>query len=392
MGDLTYRDMRPEDLSTVARLLNHAFAVPPEGAKEWLASAGHEHMRVVSERPWTAPLACLLRIPMAQYFGGRSVPMLGIAGVAVAPEARGRGLARWMMRECIRRAREEGFALSGLYASTQSLYRQAGYEQAGHRFLIRVALSQIDVRDRGGPVTPLTDAEDSEIRACYAAFASRFDGMLDRGPYVWGRIRKFRDETYHGFGVRDSEGRLDGYVFLTQRRKPESGRHDVILSDLVFLNGAAGRRLLGFLADFQTIGDDLVFAAGPAHPALMLLGQQRYRIEFKGYWMIRVVDAAAALQARGYAGTGKVGVEIDDDLIEQNRGVWTVRSGDGAGRVERGGTADVRATACGLAALYSGFMSPGALALTGAVSGSPEGLQRAAGIFAGSTPWMTDFF
>src|SRR5690606_34027440 len=144
-----------------------------------------------------------------------------------------------------------------------------------------------------------------------------FDGMLDRGPYVWGRIRKFRDETYHGFGVRDSEGRLDGYVFLTQRRKPESGRHDVILSDLVFLNGAAGRRLLGFLADFQTIGDDLVFAAGPAHPALMLLGQQRYRIEFKGYWMIRVVDAAAALQARGYAGTGKVGVEIDDDLIEQ---------------------------------------------------------------------------
>lgn len=48
-----------------------------------------------------APAASLVRVPVGQRFGGRSVPMLGIAGVAVPPERRGGGLARRLMADAI---------------------------------------------------------------------------------------------------------------------------------------------------------------------------------------------------------------------------------------------------------------------------------------------------
>lgn len=391
------------ELAEVSRLVSLAFAGPLEGSTQWMRDSGLENVRVLREeegRGGGRVRACLLRIPMGQHFGGRAVPMVGVAGVAVGPESRGRGLARRMMAELMRELAAEGAPLSALYASTQALYRQVGYEQAGHRFNVRIPLAQIGVRSREPRVEALEEEDLPAIKACYAEFARRFDGMLDRGAYVWERVRKRREEAFHPFGVRGDSGAIEGYLFLTQRRKPDTGRHDVVLSDLAFTSAAAGRRLLGFLADFATVGDDLLFAGGPAHPILTLMDQQRYAIEFKDYWMLRVVDVAAALEARGYAPgiDAEVRLDVRDDVLERNTGRFVLRVRDGRGRVERaevgagGVDGAVRCGPRGLAALYGGFMSPGALALGGLVEGGPEALRAAGAVFAGSTPWMTDFF
>src|ERR1043166_2690224 len=94
MGETMYGPMTEADLPAAVRMIVHAFAGTEEGTRDWLRAAGMKSVRVVREhgKPGAAA-GCLLRIPMGQYFGGRSVSMLGIAGVAVAPEARGRGLA-----------------------------------------------------------------------------------------------------------------------------------------------------------------------------------------------------------------------------------------------------------------------------------------------------------
>src|SRR5690348_10269456 len=101
---LTYRSMQESDWPAVTRLIVHAFAGTPEGTQDWLKFAGPEHVRVVQGETngRSAGRACLLRVPMGQFFGGRSVPMLGIAGVGVAPEVRGRGVAKFMMQEAVR--------------------------------------------------------------------------------------------------------------------------------------------------------------------------------------------------------------------------------------------------------------------------------------------------
>lgn len=376
----------------VARLLHHAFAGPVDGCLEWMRGAGFENFRVVTDDGRT--LGCLLRIPMGQFFGGRSVPMVGIAGVAVAPEARGAGVARWMMARAMRELRAEGVALSGLYASTQALYRQVGFEQAGHRSLITIPLATVGCRERAGEVRPLTDADEPARRACYRDFAARFNGLLDRGDYLWTRTRKNRETAYTGFGVFVGDA-IEGYAFVHQSRK-DSGRHNLVLSDLAYTTPAAGRRLLGFLSDFQTMADDLRFYAGPAHPLLTLMPLQKYAVERFEYWMTRLVDVRAALQARGYAPGVEASArfEITDESCPDNAGLWTLAVRRGAGRLDRGGSSGplIRADIRGLAMLYTGFMSPHEAGLAGLLDATPPDLDAITPIFAGPTPWMTDMF
>ena len=67
-----------------------------------------------------------------QWWGGRRVPMAGVAGVVVAPEYRGRGVGSMLMRGVLQRgASSKGFPLTALYPATTVMYRHLGYEFGG---------------------------------------------------------------------------------------------------------------------------------------------------------------------------------------------------------------------------------------------------------------------
>lgn len=72
--------------------------------------------------------------------------MQGVAGVGVAPEARGLGTAAELMRCALREMHAAGFPISGLYPAAQKLYRSVGYEQAGSRFEVRIPPQSIGLR------------------------------------------------------------------------------------------------------------------------------------------------------------------------------------------------------------------------------------------------------
>ncbi|NUQ68279.1 MAG: GNAT family N-acetyltransferase [Phycisphaerales bacterium] len=389
----TFEIMRDADIATIARVMAHAFAGTRESSAQWLTAAGLEHMRVLRTPDGSTP-ACLMRIPMAQFYGGRSVPMVGIAGVGVAPEARGRGHAAAMMRACVQNLHDEGVALSGLYCSTQALYRRVGYEQAGLRYQIRLPISRISVPGKARNVRPLEKADEPLVRACYAAYAPRFDGALDRGAYCWGRVACFREVEHYPFGFFNVAGDLEGYVYLSQQRLP-TGRHEVWLTDLAFLTPDAGRQILAFFADFEPTADTIVFHGSPAHPLLALLPQQRYSVEFKDVWMIRVTHLERALTSRGYnpGVSAAVTLDLHDDIIASHTGRWTIGVEDGRGTVARGGEGPVLScTIRGLAAMYSGLFTPTQARMLGWCSGGDEAMHAAGAIFHGSMPWMIDQF
>ncbi|MBX3356957.1 MAG: GNAT family N-acetyltransferase [Phycisphaeraceae bacterium] len=397
MAETTYGPLAGDgEVGSVARLIHHAFAGPVDKSEEWLREAGPQHVRVL-RAPGGLIVACLLRVPMAQYFGGASVRMMGVAGVAVSPEARGKGFARTMMREFVREMRGEGFPIGGLYASTQPLYRQVGYEQTGCRFQATVPIHRIDVSEHGLDIRPLVADGEAQVRECYRRFAVRFDGMLDRSEYSWARTKKLREVAYSGFGCFDAHGTLRGYVRLAQTRKPETGGHDLAISDLAFLDATAGRRLLTFMADFATMGEDVVFQCGPIHPLLTMIGARHYRVEKRDYWMTRVLDVKAALEARGWPAGVVAGavIEVTDDLLPENQGIWSIHVADGRARVDRADQATgpvLRANVRGLAAMYSGLYSASQAALAGLVEGDEASLRAADSVFRSTSPWMADFF
>ncbi|HMD25079.1 MAG TPA: GNAT family N-acetyltransferase, partial [Streptosporangiaceae bacterium] len=70
---------------------------------------------------------------MRQWWCGRAVPMAGVASVKVAPEDRGRGVARRLMTALLDEVAARGHPLSVLYPATMPLYRSLGWERAGVR-------------------------------------------------------------------------------------------------------------------------------------------------------------------------------------------------------------------------------------------------------------------
>jgi predicted acetyltransferase len=388
--------MHEGDMPAISRVLHHAFAGTREVVAAWVRESGLEHMRVLRRGDGSTP-ACLLRIPMGQFFGGRSVPMLGIAGVGVAPEARGGGLARRIMTDALREARGEGFAVSALYASTQRLYRKVGYEQAGFRFVHRLPVHRIDAPAGAAGLVPLEPAAWGVIKECGRAMAARFNGNLDRGDYIWRRVGKRRDTEYAPFGLVNASGGVDAYLFLHQERDAQTGRHDVLLSDCAWRTPEGARALLAFLGAFGTTANDVVMHAGPTHLLASLTGLQVTRTSLQELWMLRIIDVPLALSARGYPESLSVEFTIgvrDNDLPE-NDGVWAVRVRDGRAEVRPApgpGPRHIAGCVRGLAMLYTGLATPAQAAGIGIIEGDAGSLEALDGVFHGGVPWMADFF
>jgi predicted acetyltransferase len=329
---------------------------------------------------------------MGQWFGGRSVPMTGVGAVAVAPEARGRGAAFRLMRCALEEMRERGIAISSLYPATQTLFRKAGYEQAGARFAVSVQPYLIGVRDRTASFRSALEADRPAIEALYGGYAPQFSGALERAPYNWDRVYFNRDTPAKGFVVEEN-GAITGYVFRTQDPHAMTG-FDLHVSDMVAVTPGAGRRILTFLADHGSMVRDVRWFGGPADPILALMPEQKYKMDLRFYWMTRIVHLPAALEARGYPEGMRAELHLDvrDDVLPENAKKWVLEVADGVARVREGGKGTLRIDACGLASLYAGFMTPGMLRVAGNLEGDAAAMRTARALFDGHSPWMRDMF
>lgn len=393
---------RPENESenaAMARALAQSFGFEEERARRWMQSAGEDTHRVLRRGGRVA--ATLVLVDMGQFFGGHRVPMGGIAGVAVPPEERGAGAALNLMIACLRELRERGVPISTLYPATQTLYRRAGYEQAGSWFEITVPTAAIHVREKELEIRPATREDQSILRDLYLRRAVHCDGMLDRGTYIWDRVWEFRGEKTLGFIVHRN-GQAEGHVFYLQRRPAVWGRFDLQCTDLVATTPAAARRILSFLADHRSMAQNAIWFGGPTEPILAHLPERTFEVKLNFYWMIRIVDVAGALSARGYPARMKetIRFEITDDVLPENSGRYVLRIEGGRGVVERdsasgGGAGRLRMDVRALASLFSGFRSPAELILAGQMTTDDPQMAQAAGwAFAsvGGGPAMCDMF
>ncbi len=389
------------ELAQYARACALAFiGRPPEAYRDWIAKGVGLANALVARDEHGEVMGGASLVPMGQFFGGRSVPMIGVAAVAVAPEWRGRGAAVAVMREAVREMRARGAAISVLYPALQELYRLVGFEQAGARYETAVPGRLINIRGRepGLRVRTVAGGDDPAIRAAYAAGAAPVDGHLDRGEYIWTRVRDFRGVKAEGFVIEAQGGAIEAYIFFSQRATDHPTlRHNLNVHDMAAATPRAARHLLGFLADHRSMTESIVWhgpAAGPLHA---LLPEQVYRVALHEHWMLRVIDAPAAFAARGYPPglAAEAHLEIGEDpLVPENAGRWVLRVRDGRGSLERGGSGAVRVSLRGLAPLFTGHLSARSLRLAGHLQAEDADL---AGLEAALRPTpggvsMVDFF
>ncbi len=371
-----------------------AFGAPASDRTAYTERVHRDGQRLLREKGRIP--AGLVLLPMAQWFGGRAVPMTGIGDVAVAPEDWGRGAATRLMGSMLRELRDARVPLSALFPATMRLYRSVGYEAAGSAFEVTLATERIEMVDRELDIRPIEDSDTDAIAEAHRAYARRLPSHLDRGPWIWEQIRvpqwspsPVRAEGY----LVEVDGKVEAYFYGKVTGGPEWPKH-LKLTDLVTLTPRAARRILTFLRDHRAQFETILFRGSPNDPLLALLPERAWHIRFNEHWMMRVVDVETALEARGYpeAVSAELHVEVRDELLPENHDRFILEVVGGEASVRRGGegrlTLDVRA----LAPLYTGHLTAQDLRSVGLLDAENRDVGLAIALFAGGAPWMIDHF
>lgn len=393
LHDLELSSALDSDVDRLGGVLSHAFGFPPEEAKIWFERAGAENLRVLKRGG--SVCGGLVEIPMGQWFGGRSVATMGVAGVGVVPEERGRGVAKHLMVSMLREARARGFALSTLYPASVTLYRSAGYERAGARFAVSFDPRTCEV----ARVPEMTVAEalgtPEDVVALYDATARRCPGYIDRGRYVWDRVSKPRGHLTKTFTVAHG-GALEGYVVLSHTMGGADS--SVLVTDLAATTSRAARAILRLLVEYRSLASSVKWHGGASDLFTNLLPERHHTVTLTDWFMVRVVDVARALSSRGWppAAGGAITLEVNDASMPENSGRYAVSLEGGAAKVVAGEAAAgaPRATIGerGLAALYTGHAPSHVLADAGWLEAGDDARALLDAWFAGPYPTMRDFF
>ena len=258
----TVRRLRPADAEAARTLNREAFGFPVEGeqaaasveqpGKRWFGAfdtfegtgageAGHEEL-----------VATAVDREFEGWFGGRVLPVAGIANVTVAAEHRGRGVLTPLLTHLLDRARQRGAVLSTLFPSAPGIYRRFGFEVVADASRVDVASTSLAAVPPAAGVTlrRAGPADAETIRRIYDTWAAGYNGPLTRrGASFPGSD----EELIGGFSgitlVVDDGDDARGYVAWT-RGRGDGGEPGLEVADLVALDVDAHRSLLRTVGSF----------------------------------------------------------------------------------------------------------------------------------------------
>jgi predicted N-acetyltransferase YhbS len=194
---------------------------------------------------------------MEMHFGGRTHATLGLAGVAVAPDSRRRGLGRRICVEAMEEARARGAALSLLYPFRASFYEGLGFTFAGQLEHYRFRTADLEMQPGWEAVERLEANEAAEARALYARVAARSSGMLTRPQSAW---RAMLAEPVRLYAFRAGDDAVRGYALVSDGRserdrragtdaeEPGEASATLRVRELVWETDTAYLALLGWIA------------------------------------------------------------------------------------------------------------------------------------------------
>lgn len=385
-----YSAPQSDNVQQLIATLSQCFISPPDREQIYFNRIGIDNFRILRQN--STVVGGLALLPMQQWWGGQRVPMTGIASVGIAPEHRGAGAAFVLMREMLRELYDANVPLSALYPATQRLYRKVGYEQAGSYTKWSIPTLAIQITDRSLPIHPIVPINFEAFHTLQQHYAQHHNGHLDRHAAIWqDLLSPEANVSMYGYGIGSTQ-HLEGYFILSQRRLQD--KSVLYIHDWAILSTQAGRSLWSFLADHRSQVDEIQWRGAIIDPLMLLLPEQPAKLKTTMQWLLRIIHVPSALEKRGYPASlnTELHLSVQDEILPENTGNFILSISNGKGHVQSGGKGDLAIGIRGLATLYSGFFTPRQLQLTGFLDAPDSALDTATQIFAGSPPWLPDFF
>lgn len=374
--DVEVRRLGPAEGRAVARLSGEAFGVPDGPA------GGGDHERDLDQpgfRWWGVADGPRLVAQAADraydgWFGGRVLPVAGIAGVTVAAEVRGRGVLGPLLLTLLEQARERGAVVSTLFPSAPGIYRRTGYETI-------VTTQEVDVPSSvltalpASPHVTLRRAEEQDaeaVRRVYDAWAAGVDGPLTRRGVSFPASDAELVGAHTGVTLaEDADGRVLGYAAWTRGSGRGTGP-ELSVSDLVAGRTDAYAALLRALGSFSSVASTVRLRTSGHDLARLLLPATSWAPVVEELYMLKVLDVAAAFTGgRCAPGLGWQGTfTLAGDVLPGLDGAYAVVAEGGRLTCGRASATDDRTLAPrGLALLVTGALPCRDLRVLGLLNG-----------------------
>ncbi|HWE54776.1 MAG TPA: GNAT family N-acetyltransferase [Acidimicrobiales bacterium] len=305
------------------------------------------------------------------------VKMGGVTAVGVHPTHRRRGILTRLMAEMLSDGRARNEPVAGLIASESLIYGRFGFGLATESASVTIDSEHAQMYRPA----PELDLELIDVNEAVKVLPDLYDrhrrtrpGEVHLSPVGWeNRLADDPDDR------RGSSGLMiavcdEGYVAYRAKRDEEPAT--LIVENLRGLTDEVEAGLWQYVFDID-LARTVTSHRRPVDEPLRwrLVDPRQLKMTLDDHLWVRVLDVAAAFEARGYASEGRLvfdvaapPVPLADDAVP---GRWVLEAGaDGAicRAAGAGEEADIRLDVTALGALYLGGFPASALAAAGRIS------------------------
>jgi predicted acetyltransferase len=413
--DIDVRAITEADIPDWIRALNTGFLRSPAVSEREVADRGSY---IIPERTLGAfdggrCVATFRSFPQElTAVGGTAVPAHAITNVTVTPTHRRRGLLTRMMARDLAAAKERGDVVATLIAAEYPIYGRYGFGPAttAAEWTVDVPRTGLDPRWSGpadGGRIDLVDGEDvrkagpelhDRLRRVQPGAVSRDARwwqantgalVLDRAPWT---------EPFYAV-YRSASGDVEGMVSYESDDNwgdVKQPLNTASVNWLIAVTPAAERALWEYLCSIDWIARVKTGWRAPDDLLPHLLPDPRAaRITTQADWLwVRILDVVRALEARTYAGTGSLVLEVTDrDGLSAGRYLLDAAP-DGASCASTTRDAELTLDIRELASLWLGDESAVRLAALGRVREERAGAASLADALLRTSrrPWCPDIF
>lgn len=327
---------------------------------------------VATVNSWVAPLT----VP------GGEIGMWAISSVTVSGTHRRRGIARALLEGELRAAATAGVAIAGLTASEATIYGRYGFAPA-----VPVAKITVDTRRAGWSASAPSgrveyidkDTLKTTLAAVHDVERTQRAGQIAGWDRRWGRmtgVTPGHPSAAKVRGVRyvDEQGNVRGVMAYALDDIPGAFRSEMAISLLSAVTPDALSALWSFALQHDLV-DRVTADLRPVDDPLPWLVQDPRGVELRmhDHGWLRILDVAAALEARTYRAPLDLVLRIDDSLGFA-AGTWRLTVTDGRDAVvsAESETPDAVLDVATLSALYVGGVSATQLRNAGRLDAAAE--------------------
>ncbi len=335
---VTIRPMQPEELDDVANLRAIGFGGEPEQAKTRL----QDNPRYDSSHIFVAELngqvvGTATIFPAKMWLSGVPLNTGAVAGVAVLPEFRNKGIAAKLMTTSILNMHAQDYALTALYPFSHKYYHRFDYAAISDLHVYYISPDNIAITGDVNKVRPFEADDLPMLRATYKGQLTWHNGWFTRSNEWWDKIV----ERWPNFMVFDNDGWIEGY-FSYFYSTDKDGNKVMSVKEFFAAEPEAYQALMGYLAQ-QNLVDIIEFLA-PADTLLRHSLKDPVAFNAKNRsWVFndlchvtagpmgRIIDLSKALTTRFYTRgmSGERVFKVTDPIIAANEEPIVFRLVDG---------------------------------------------------------------